>query len=307
MITDALTADGEGRRSGTLRIQSWGLLAIILVAVGLGAVPMMASASSTSGCPVGTYQSWSESYEPPTNTIWISNFPITYVWVDTSLGRSLFGDGTPMNNSTIDVLSQVGAPASAAGFCKNSPVSTTTVPESTTTVPETTTTVPETTTTVPETTTTVPETTTTVPETTTTVPETTTTVPETTTTVPETTTTVPETTTTVPETTTTVPETTTTVPETTTTVPETTTTVPETTTTVPESTTTSVAVEVLPPISPSPEVLPPAVPGVQPPTVGPPVTQLPETGGDAPVNTLLMGLAAIAGGLLLIKASRRAA
>ena len=127
MNVDTRKADNAGHRWGGVRGRTWGLLAIASTVVGLGAVPLMASASTpASRCPAGTYQSWSESYDPPVNTIWISNFPVTYVWVDTALGGYLFGDGTPMNNSTIDVLSRVGAPATKAGFCKNSPTTTTT-------------------------------------------------------------------------------------------------------------------------------------------------------------------------------------
>ena len=133
MNVDTRTADNAGRRWGGVRGRTWGLLAIASTVVGLGAVPLMASASTPAfGCPAGTYQSWTESYDPPANTIWISNFPVTYVWVDTALGGYLFGDGTPMNNSTIDVLSRVGAPASKAGFCKNSPTTTTTTTTTTT-------------------------------------------------------------------------------------------------------------------------------------------------------------------------------
>jgi LPXTG-motif cell wall-anchored protein len=46
---------------------------------------------------------------------------------------------------------------------------------------------------------------------------------------------------------------------------------------------------------------------VQPPTVQPPVTQLPATGGGAPSTAMLLGLGAVGGGLFLIKLSRRAA
>jgi hypothetical protein len=93
-------------------------------------VPLMASADGpTSGCPDGTNQSWTDSYNPPVDTITIPNLPVTYVWVDTTLGRFLIGNGTLMNRQTVNVTAQIGAPASQAGFCKGQ--ATTTTPPST--------------------------------------------------------------------------------------------------------------------------------------------------------------------------------
>jgi hypothetical protein len=103
------------------------LFALAVGAIGATAmVPLVASAATPAdGCPEGTYESWTESYDPPVDTISIPDWPVTYVWVDTPLGRYLIGDGTPMNNQTLNVgeevgaAASVGAPASLAGFCKN--------------------------------------------------------------------------------------------------------------------------------------------------------------------------------------------
>jgi LPXTG-motif cell wall-anchored protein len=113
------------------------------------------------------------------------------------------------------------------------------------------------------------------------------------------------TTTTVPETTTTVPETTTTVPETTTTTvaPTTTTRPPETTTTtMAETTTTTVAEETTTTVAVSPVVVTqtPAPPAAV--TVG---ATLPQTGSNSGA-LVLMGLALLAAGGLLVRASRAA-
>jgi hypothetical protein len=113
--------------------QSRRLFALAVGAIGATAmVPLAASAATPAdGCPEGTYESWTESYDPPVDIISIPDLPVTYVWVDTPLGRYLIGDGTPMNNLTLNVAEQVGAaasvgaPASLVGFCKDDPPTTT--------------------------------------------------------------------------------------------------------------------------------------------------------------------------------------
>jgi LPXTG-motif cell wall-anchored protein len=238
-----------------------------------GAMPFFASAAVPgSGCPAGTYESYTESFATPVDSLQVASLPITYVWVESTAGGYVFGDGTVLADDVIDVVGEIGAPATRAIFCKN--FADTAIP---TTLPESTTT------------TTLPDTTSST--TTTTLPETTTT----STTVPETTSTTASTT---PATTTPAP--TTTDPGTTTTTDAASS--PPTTPASTTSTTTPIF-GVLPPGQAAPPTVPPSTGA---PTVTPVSATLPETGASS-FNSLLLGTTVLGLGMLLIGLSRRSA
>jgi hypothetical protein len=248
-----------------------------LAAVSLGALPFVADAAvPATGCPDGLTEAFAFDYDPPTPTVDVPNIgAIAYIVVDTANGRFLIGDGSPLNNTTVDVLAETGAPASRAGLCKDESGTTTTTSTTSTTVPDTTTTTSTTSTT-----------------TSTTVPDTTTTTTSTTTS-----TTVPDTTTTTSTTTTS------TVPDSTTT---TVLTSPPTTappSTPPSTPATTIEIGILPPAAP-PAVDPRVAPAPTP--ISPPVTELPVTGRSS-ADTMLVGLAALGLGMLMVGISRRTA
>lgn len=233
-----------------------------------GAMPFFASAAVPgTGCPVGTYESYTESFATPVDSLQVASLPITYVWVESTAGGFVFGDGTVLADDVIDVAGEIGVPATRAIFCKN--LADTAIP---TTLPESTTT-------------------STLPDTTSST--TTTTLPETTTT----TTTVPETTST---TATTTPATTTTDPGTTTTTDAASS--PPTTPASTTSTTTPIF-GVLPPGQATP---PTVAPSTSAPSATPLATTLPETGASS-FNGLLLGTTVLGLGMLLIGLSRRSA